>query len=133
MSYFEQLKALLDRSSAPYSKFNVASIIITKSGETYKGVNVESAAYSTTICAERNAIQTAVVEGMKKGELIEVHLIARNPQGGLVPATPCGSCRQVIAEQSNAKAQVFCYSPDGSTSEYSIDELLPHAFLGADL
>ena len=97
MNYFEQLKILLDRSSAPYSKFNVASIVVTQSGKTYNGVNVESAAYSTTICAERNAIQTAIVEGMKAGDIAEVHLIARNPQGGLVPATPCGSCRQVIA------------------------------------
>jgi len=133
MNYFEQLKTLLDRSSAPYSKFNVASIVVTKTGQTYNGVNVESAAYSTTICAERNAIQTAVVEGMKAGDIAEVHLIARNPQGGLVPATPCGSCRQVIAEQSKAKAQVFCYGPDGTATKYSIDELLPHAFLGADL
>jgi cytidine deaminase len=133
MNYFEQLKALLDRSSAPYSKFNVAAIVVSKDGKTYEGVNVESAAYSTTICAERNAIQTAVTEGLKKGEVAEVHLIARNPRGGLVPATPCGSCRQVIAEQSNAKAAVFCYSPDGTAIEYTIDELLPHAFLGADL
>ena len=132
-NYFDELVLLLDRSYAPYSEFNVAAIVVTTTGDIYKGINVESAAYSTTVCAERNAIQTAVVEGMKKGDVAEVHLIARNPQGELIQAYPCGSCRQVVAEQSNAKAIVYCYDPEGGAKEHSIDELLPHAFLGAEL
>ena len=71
MNYFTQLKELLDASSAPYSGFNVASIVITRDGSEYRGVNVESAAYPTTICAERNAIHTAVTEGARRGDIQE--------------------------------------------------------------
>lgn len=131
--FFKQLVALLDQSSAPYSKFNVSAIVLTTQGHVYNGVNVESAAYPTTICAEQNAIHTAVTQGMKKGEVSEVHLLARNPQGKLVLAYPCGGCRQVIAEQSNAKAYVYCYDEKGAARKHAIDELLPHAFLGAEL
>ncbi len=130
---FTKLVALLDRSSAPYSKFNVSAIVLTTKGNVYNGVNVESAAYPTTICAEQNAIHTAVTKGMKKGEVHEVHILARNPQGELVQVYPCGSCRQVIAEQSNANAWVYCYDAKGDTKKHSIDELLPYAFLGAEL
>ncbi|MCW8995429.1 MAG: cytidine deaminase, partial [Psychromonas sp.] len=53
MNYFTQLKKLLDFSSAPYSGFNVAAIVVSRDNKIYQGVNVESAAYPTTICAER--------------------------------------------------------------------------------
>ncbi|AGH82136.1 zinc-binding CMP/dCMP deaminase [Psychromonas sp. CNPT3] len=133
MNYFNELKTLLDCSSAPYSGFNVASIVVTVDGKVYKGVNVESAAYPTTNCAERNALQTAITEGTKLGEIKEVHILARNAQKTLVQAYPCGSCRQVIAELSANDAMVFCYASATEIAEHSIAELLPHAFLGADL
>ena len=56
VNYFKQLQQLLDGSYAPYSGFNVAAIVISRDGRLFKGVNVESAACPTTICAERNAI-----------------------------------------------------------------------------
>lgn len=130
MSYFTQLNNLLDASSAPHSNFNVASIVVDNEGNTYKGVNVESAAYPTTICAERNALHTAVAEGVKKGNIQEVHILARNPTKQLVKAFPCGSCRQVIAEQSNNNAKVFIYSAENEVTVHPIDFLLPFAFLG---
>ena len=133
MNYFKQLEVLLDASSAPYSGFNVASIVVLKDGRSFKGVNVESAAYSPTICGERNAIQTAVTEGARIGDLKEVHILARNADKQLIPATPCGPCRQVIAEQSSYKAQIFCYASEHEITEHTIEELLPFAFLGADL
>jgi cytidine deaminase len=131
--YYQELIELLDKSYAPYSGFNVASIITCKNGMTYKGVNVESAAYPTTICAERNAIHSAVTEGIKKGDVQEVHLLARNDTGSLIRAYPCGSCRQVIAEQSSNDAIVYCYDEHGDVVKHSIAELLPHAFLGDEL
>lgn len=133
MNYFNELNTLLDMSSAPYSGFNVAAIVITRDERIFKGVNVESAAYSTTNCAERNAIQTAVTEGAKTGDLKEVHILGRNSEKQLVKAHPCGSCRQVIAEQSANKAEVYCYASATDIDKYSIAELLPHAFLGAEL
>jgi len=129
MHYFKELEALLDVSSAPYSGFNVASIVVTEVKEIFKGVNVESVAYPTTICAERNAIFSAVTQGVKSGEIREVHILARNAEKTLIAAFPCGSCRQVIAEQSLNKAKVYVYSSETEVSEHSIDALLPHAFV----
>lgn len=133
MNYFTELHALLDNASAPYSGFHVASIVVTNDNKIFKGVNVESAAYPTTNCAERNALQTAVTEGVKMGDIKEVHILARNDQQQLVQAYPCGSCRQVIAEQSANDAQVYCYASETDIATHTIAELLPHAFLGAEL
>ncbi|TEW53710.1 cytidine deaminase [Psychromonas sp. RZ22] len=131
--YYKELIQLLDQSYAPYSGFNVASIIVCNDGGVYKGVNVESAAYPTTICAERNAIHTAVTNGVKKGGVQEVHILARNDTGSLIRAFPCGSCRQVIAEQSSNDAIVYCYNENGDVVMHTIVELLPFAFLGDEL
>lgn len=128
MNYFKALEKLLDCSSAPYSGFNVASIVVTEDGKIFKGVNVESAAYPTTICAERNAIFSAIAQGIRTGEIREVHILARNAEKDLVAAFPCGGCRQVIAEQSSNKAKVYVYKSENEVTEHTIAELLPHAF-----
>ncbi|WP_354625481.1 cytidine deaminase [Psychromonas sp. MME2] len=133
MNYFNQLHELLDCASAPYSGFHVAAIVVTYDNKIYKGVNVESAAYPTTNCAERNALQTAVTEGAKIGDIKEVHILARNAKQELVQAYPCGSCRQVIAEQSANNGIVYCYASATEFAQHSIAELLPHAFLGAEM
>ena len=132
MSRFEELKILLDASSAPYSGFNVASLVLTRSGEVFKGVNVESAAYPTTMCAERSAVFSAVSNGMKSGDVAEVHILARNRENVLIAAYPCGACRQVIAEQSNNEAKVYVYSSETECEVHPISVLLPHAFLSLD-
>ena len=132
-NFFTELKTLLDNASSPYSGFNVAAIIVTKDNKIFKGVNVESAAYPTTICAERNAIHTAVTEGMQKGDVQEVHILARNTTKSLIKAQPCGGCRQVIAEQSANDAMVYSYASETEIEQHSIAELLPFAFLGDEL
>jgi cytidine deaminase len=128
MYWFKELEALLDASSAPYSGFNVASIVVTEAEEVFKGVNVESVAYPTTICAERNAIFSAITQGVKSGEIREVHILARNAEKVFVTAFPCGSCRQVIAEQSLNRAKVYVYRSETEVLEYTIEALLPQAF-----
>ena len=132
MQYFAELEKLLDASSAPYSGFNVASIVVSTSGEVFKGVNVESVAYPTTMCAERTAIFSAITSGVKRGEIREVHILARNVEKNLITAFPCGSCRQVIAEQSGNEAKVYVYASKKEISEHTISELLPHAFFSLD-
>lgn len=132
-NYFTELKTLLDNSSAPYSGFSVASVVVCKDGRKFRGVNVESAAYPTTICAERNAIFTAIAEGAAKGDIKEVHIAARNAEGLLVTAHPCGSCRQVIAEQSTNDCDVYSYQSEADYTENTIAALLPFAFLGEEL
>ena len=132
MKYFSALEKLLESSSAPYSGFNVASIVVAKSGETFNGVNVESVAYPTTMCAERTAIFSAIASGVKRGEIAEVHILARNIEKTFIGAFPCGSCRQVIAEQSHNEGKVYVYTSQKDISEHSISELLPHAFFSLD-
>lgn len=132
MHYFPELETLLESSSAPYSGFNVASIVVSRSGSVFKGVNVESVAYPTTMCAERTAIFSAIAQGVKTGEIVEVHILARNADKDFITAFPCGSCRQVIAEQSLNKAKVYVYRSKTDISEHSIAELLPNAFFSLD-
>ena len=132
MSYFETLTELLERSFAPYSGFHVASVVVTREGRIFKGVNVESVAYPTTICAERNAIFSAVTEGIRPGDIAEVHILARNSAQELFPAYPCGSCRQIIAEQSLNQATVYVYHSSTEISRHTIAELLPHGFFSLE-
>ena len=129
----KRLLELLEVSSAPYSHFNVAAIVVDSKGNKYEGVNVESAAYGATLCAERNAISSAITAGMKPGTVTEVHIIARNQDKKILPVTACGICRQVIAEQSHAKAMVYRYNENGLAGQELISDLLPGAFLGEDL
>ena len=132
MNYFDELVLLLDASSAPYSEFNVASIVVDKDGKPFKGVNVESVAYPTTMCAERTAIFSAIASGVKSGDIKEVHILARNIQKDIIGAFPCGSCRQVIAEQSNNEALIYVYTSKTDVSKHSISQLLPNAFFSLD-
>jgi cytidine deaminase len=79
---------------APYSDFRVGAAILLKDGRIFTGCNVENASYGLTICAERNAIFAAVASSTKKPEIIAVAVL--NHRG--VACSPCGACRQVIAE-----------------------------------
>src|SRR5512140_2190413 len=78
------------RAYAPYSNYLVGAALRTKSGRIFTGVNVENAAYPTTMCAERVAVFKAVSEGEREFDVISVV----TPNGGW----PCGGCRQVLAE-----------------------------------
>jgi len=75
---------------APYSNYQVGAALLASSGKIYDGVNVENAAYPSTICAER----TALVKAISEGERQFVGLVVATANGG----SPCGSCRQMLAE-----------------------------------
>ena len=110
---------------APYSKYPVGAALLTTSGRIYDGVNVENAAYPTTICAERVAVFKAVSEGERDFQAIAV--VTEN--GG----SPCGSCRQVLAE-FGLEITVLIADVDGNlVEEISIAVLLPQAFTPKDL
>ena len=79
-----------EQAHAPYSNFLVGAALLTEDGQFVSGCNVENASYGLTICAERNAIFAAVTQGHRKFEAIAIATV-----GG---ATPCGACRQVLAE-----------------------------------
>jgi len=110
---------------APYSKYSVGAALLTASGVVYEGVNVENAAYPTTICAERVAVFKAVSEGERSFQAIAV--VTEN--GG----SPCGSCRQVLAE-FGLDTLVIVANQDGKVIfEDTVGELLPGAFTPGDL
>ncbi len=94
---------------APYSKFRVGAAILTASGETFVGCNVENASYGMTNCAERTAIFAAVAQ---LGPKIEIRAVAVTNDHG-VPCAPCGACRQVIYE-FGPDATVFFRGKNGA-------------------
>jgi len=128
MNCFQELKELLKNAWCPYSGFQVASIAIMSDGKKFIGVNVESSAFPTTMCAERNAIYNAIANGYRAGSLTQIHILAKRIKGDYEIAYPCGACRQVIAEQSLNRAKIYIYNFQGKTLEYNIAQLLPEAF-----
>lgn len=119
--------ALAARSGAyaPYSRFAVGAAVQGAGGRIYSGCNVENASYGLTVCAERVAILKAVSEGEK--ELVALAVAADTA----TPASPCGACRQVMAE-FGIKRVVMC-NTKGERLTVTLDELLPYAFDKADL
>lgn len=110
---------------APYSDFPVGAALLTMDGEVITGVNVENASYGLTICAERTAITRAVAEGKRQFQAIAVWASQR-PHGSV---TPCGACRQFLAEFLTPDSPVI-YS-DAQTGEIKnllMGALLPEAF-----
>lgn len=123
----EEKKSLIDlanearrRAYVPYSNYPVGAALRTKSGRIYTGVNVENAAYPQTMCAERIAIFKAVSEGEREFEVIAV--VTNN--GG----SPCGGCRQVMAEFGLDTVVLFGNAQGELVKETTVSELLPEAF-----
>jgi cytidine deaminase len=112
------------RAVAPYSKFKVGAALLTRSGETVTGANVESASYGLTCCAERVALFSALTAG--KRNFVAVAVVARAPGGPM----PCGACRQLLAEYApHAVVWVADSRALRTIREFSVRELLPAAFL----
>jgi len=109
----------------PYSHYAVGAALLTESGKIYEGVNIENAAYPTTICAERVAVFKAVSEGER--DFVAIAVVTSN--GG----TPCGSCRQVLAEFGVDTLVIIADAKGTIHHEMTVAELLPGAFLPSDL
>ena len=123
----EEKQSLIDlanearrRAYVPYSNYPVGAALRTKSGRLFTGVNVENAAYPTTICAERVAVFKAVSEGEREFEVIAV--VTDN--GG----SPCGSCRQVLAEFGLDTIVLIADGQGKLIKQTTVKELLPEAF-----
>ena len=105
-----------ENAYAPYSNFKVGAALLCADGTVYTGCNVENAAYSPTICAERVAFGKAISEGKRDFAAIAV-------VGNTAPCTPCGVCRQVMAEFCKKD---FLIHTEGKT--YTLQDLLPAGF-----
>lgn len=116
----------MKRAYAPYSHYQVGAALLCDDGSIYEGFNIENAAYSPTLCAERAAFARALVDGKRHFAAIA---IAGGPNGVLIqsPAMPCGVCRQFMREFCTSDFKVLCaYS--GGVIEKTLDELLPLGF-----
>ena len=108
------------RAYAPYSGFEVGAAVLSKSGEIFSGCNIENASYGLTICAERVAMATAVAAGYR-----DFAAIAVATSGG---ASPCGSCRQFLAEFCDDLPILLVNADDATVEETQLTDLLPRRF-----
>jgi len=114
-----------NKAYVPYSHFPVGAALLAESGQVYTGCNVENASYGLSICAERVALFKAVAAGERQFEAIAVVTETM--------ATPCGSCRQVLAEFGEGELQIIVADPEGQMEIYTLGELLPAGFTSKDL
>lgn len=120
----EIAKEVSHRAYVPYSKFHVGACALYDSGKTYCGCNVENSSYGLTLCAERNALSTAIAAG-ETGQLLKIAIYSEDTK----MCMPCGACRQWIAEfKHGVDVQVIMESEDSHCAIFTIDELLPHGF-----
>ncbi len=125
----EELIKLLDKAYAPYSNFHVACIVEMKDGKFIPGVNVENASYGACICAERNAITTAIAMGYTKGDFNKIYVMV----SGDKLSTPCFICRQVITEFFDKDSEVILMGKNGESSTYKVSDMCPYPFDSEDL
>ncbi|WP_324717557.1 cytidine deaminase [Carboxydochorda subterranea] len=109
-----------ERAYAPYSGFRVGAALLTGDGQIFTGCNVENAVYGATLCAERTAVGQAVAAGQR--DLVAIAVVAATD----ALTTPCGICRQVLAEFGPRMAVVVDNGKE--RRRYGLDELLPDAF-----
>ena len=118
----EELINLLNKAYAPYSNFKVSAILEMKDGRFIPGVNVENASYGATICAERNAITTAITMGYKKGDFKNIYIMVSGDKLSM----PCFMCRQVIVEFFDEFSQIILMDKEGNTKKYNVSECCPY-------
>lgn len=109
---------------APYSQFLVGAAVRTRDGRTFGGCNVENAAYGLCNCAERTALFAAVAAGCRPGDFVALAVIADTP----TPVSPCGACRQVMAELCDEAMPVLLGNLGGATQHTTVGVLLPGSF-----
>ena len=122
MSLLDEARAVRENAHAPYSNFKVGAAIKTASGTVYRGCNVENVAYPEGTCAEAGAIAAMCAAGER--DIAEVAVIADCPE----PVTPCGGCRQKLAEFGRGDVPVTLSTLSGVTRKTTIGDLLPGAF-----
>ena len=119
-SLLEQAEEIAERAHVPYSHFRVGAVVVLRDGSIHVGCNVENAAYGASVCAEVNAITTAVASGATQIDTIAVVCLDG------APCTPCGNCRQVMREFGVQR--ILMRDGSGEPIEFSLDELLPMSF-----
>ena len=111
-----------ENAYVPYSHFPIGAVLVTAEGKIYTGVNVENASFGLTNCGERTAIFKAVSEGERSFKELIIYGQTEKP------VSPCGACRQVMAEFFEPYLPVTLVAKDKSTVVMTVKELLPYSF-----
>ena len=114
------------KAYVPYSHFPIGAVLVAKNGQIFTGVNIENASFGLTNCGERTAIFKAVSEGVTDFEKLIVYGETEQP------VSPCGACRQVMAEFFSKDLKVTLVAKDKSTVVMTVRELLPYSFTNLD-
>ena len=122
MDLLEEAKRVREHAYAPYSQFKVGAAIKTVTGKVFSGCNVENVAYPQGTCAEAGAIAAMVAAG--ETQIAEVAVVADSSQ----PVTPCGGCRQKLAEFADHDVVVTMATLQGAEIKLTLADLLPGAF-----
>nr|WP_306128267.1 cytidine deaminase [Roseovarius sp. MMSF_3350] len=122
MSLLDDARRVRDNAYAPYSGFKVGAALTTRNGRTFAGCNVENVAYPEGTCAEAGAIAAMVAAG--ETEIAEILVIADSPE----PVSPCGGCRQKLAEFGGGDTPVTMATLGGASETRALKDLLPGAF-----
>ncbi len=126
MTYEELMNKAIEvskNSYSPYSKFSVGACALTESGKIYCGCNFENSSFGMTICAERNAIGSAIADGERKIKAVAIY--SPNQDNCL----PCGACRQVMHEFSSNDKEFDVIVKNGKELKiYKLIQLLPEGF-----
>ena len=125
---FDELLALAKQGAAnayaPYSQFQVGAAIATRSGQLYIGSNMENASYGLGLCAERNAIGSAIADGARPGDIEQLVLFIDRPE----LFSPCGACRQVMSEFMKPDTKITATNAKGERKDWTMAVLLPDGF-----
>lgn|SRR5574344_440661 len=124
----ENLKKIILNAYTPYSKFNVACIVVMNNNQEFIGVNIENASSKNGLCAEQVAIASAIAEGYTKGDFKEIHVMGSSKDYCL----PCFLCRQLLVEFFHPTDKVYCYNKKGDVKEYMVSDLCPNPFVLED-
>lgn len=120
--------AVRHNAHAPYSAYKVGAALLTKSGDVFTGCNVENASYGLCLCAERSAIAGMVAAGAK--DPVALVVVTKGPK----PGSPCGMCRQTLAEFAlDLPIRLLADGHPSATRETTLALLLPDAFRAGDL
>ena len=118
----EAALAAMEHAYAPYSNFRVGAALRTTDGTLITGCNIENSVFGLAICAETLAVASAVSQGITQFD--EIAIATEDTE----PTPPCGTCRQVLSEFA-PNITVSSYTRDGKEATWSLDELLPNAFV----
>ena len=125
----ELAREAMGHAYAPYSRYCVGAALLTAEGTVYQGCNMENAAFSPTVCAERTAFFKAVYDGVRDFQAIAVVGGRQGQITGLFP--PCGVCRQVMREFCRDDFRIYLGGPAGSYEVRTLAQLLPESFSAA--